>query len=124
MQISDILRAVEYLGSGEGLKPSSIAVFGRKQMGALGIYAALLDPRITRVIVDDPPSSHWQGPALLNVLRLTDLPETAAMLAPREIVSLTPLPPSWRYTSRIYALYGKPGAIREVHGMAQATRVP
>jgi cephalosporin-C deacetylase-like acetyl esterase len=124
MQVSDILRAVEYLTSGEGLTPSSIAVFGRKQMGALGIYAALLEPRITRVIVDDPPSSHWQGPALLNVLRLTDLPETAAMVAPREIVSLTPLPPSWRYTSHIYALYGKPMAIREVHGMTQATRVP
>ena len=124
MQISDILRAVDYLTSGEGLKPSSIAVFGRKQMGALGIYAALLDPRITRVIVDDPPSSHWQGPALLNVLRLTDLPETAAMVAPREIVSLTPLPLSWRYAARVYALYGKPGAIRAVHGMAQATRVP
>ena len=124
MQVYDIMRAVEYLNSGEGLTPSSIAVFGRKQMGALGIYAALLDPRITRVIVDDPPSSHWQGPALLNVLRLTDLPETAAMVAPREIVSLTPLPPAWRYASRIYALYGKPGAIREAHGMTQATRVP
>jgi cephalosporin-C deacetylase-like acetyl esterase len=124
MQIYDILRAVEYLNSGEGLKPASIAVFGRGQMGALGIYAALLDPRITRVIVSDPPSSHWQGPALLNVLRLTDLPETAAMLAPRELVSLTPLPPSWRYASRIFALYGKPGAIREVHGIAQAVRVP
>lgn len=124
MQISDILRAVEYLCSGEGMRPASIAVFGRKQMGALGVYAAVLDSRITRVIVDDPPSSHWQGPALLNVLRLTDLPETAAMVAPREIVSLTPLPPSWRYTSHIYALYGKPGAIREVHGMTQATRVP
>jgi hypothetical protein len=46
------------------------------------------------------------------------------MVAPREVVSLTPLPPSWRYASQIYALYGKPGAIREVHGMTQATRVP
>jgi hypothetical protein len=46
------------------------------------------------------------------------------MLAPRELVSLTPLPPSWRYASRIFALYGKPGAIREVHGIAQAVRVP
>lgn len=124
MQVSDILRAVEYLSSGEGLKPSSIAVFGRKQMGALGIYAALFDSRITRVILDDPPSSHWQGPALLNILRLTDLPETAAMVAPREIVSLTPFPPSWQYARRVFALYGKPEALREVHGMAQATRVP
>ena len=123
MQIYDILRAVEYLNTGEALNPSSISVFGRGPMGALGIYAALLDTRITRVIVADPPASHWQGPALLNVLRITDLPEAAAMVAPREIVALTPLPPAWLYASRIFALYGKPGAIREARGMAQATRV-
>jgi hypothetical protein len=120
MQVWDILRAVDYLGSGEGLKLSSVQVFGKKEMGALGIYAALLNDRITRVILDDPPSTHWQKPALLNVLRLTDLPETAAMIAPREIVSLTPLPPAFAYTSRIFALYGKGGAIRQVHGLAQA----
>ena len=123
MQVYDILRGVDYLSSADGLRPRFISVFGRKQMGARGIYAALLDSRITRVIVDDPPATHWQGPALLNVLRFTDLPETAAMVAPREIVSLTPLPVSWSYTSRIYALYGKPQAIREAHGMAQATRI-
>lgn len=124
MQVYDILRAVEYLISGERLTPTSIAVFGRGQIGALGIYAALLDARITRVIVSDPPASHWQGPALLNVLRITDLPETAAMVAPRELVSLTPFPPAWRYSSRIFALYGKPGAMREARGLAQAIRVP
>jgi hypothetical protein len=124
MQVWDILRSVDFLLDEEKLRLSSISVYGRRQMGALGLYAAALDERITRVILDDPPVSHWQGPALLNILRITDLPEAAALMAPREIVSLTPLPPSWRYTSRIYALYGKPGAIREVHGMAQATRVP
>ncbi len=124
MQVWDILRSVDFLLDEEKLRLSSISVYGRRQMGTLGLYAAALDERITRVILDDPPISHWQGPALLNILRITDLPEVAALMAPREIVSLTPLPPTWRYTSRIYALYGKPGAIREVHGMAQATRVP
>ena len=120
MQVWDILRSVEYLSSSEHLKLSSVQIFGRREMGALGIYAALLNDRITRVILDDPPSTHWQKPALLNVLRLTDLPETAAMIAPREIVSLTPLPPAFAYTSRIFALYGKSGGIRQVHGLAQA----
>jgi len=120
MQVWDILRSVDYLRSGENLNLSSVQVLGRKEMGALSIYAALFDERITRVILDDPPSSHWQKPALLNVLRLTDLPEAAGMMAPREIVSLTPLPPAFAYTSRIFALYGKPAAIRQVHGIAQA----
>jgi hypothetical protein len=120
MQVWDILRSIEYLSSSEHLKLSSIQILGRREMGALGIYAAVFDDRITRVILDDPPSSHWQKPALLNVLRLTDLPEAAAVVAPREIVSLTPLPPAYAYTSRIFALYGKRGAIRQVHGLAQA----
>src|SRR4029077_3315925 len=102
MQLWDILRSIDYLIQAEGLKLSEISVYGRKQMGALALYAAALDPRITRVILDDPPSSHWQGAALLNILRITDLPEVAGMVAPREIVSLTSLPEAYRYTSSIY----------------------
>ena len=93
-------------------------------MGALGLYAAALDDRITRVILDDPPSSHWQGPALLNILKLTDLPEAAALVAPRQIVSLTSLPESYKYTSSIFALYGKQGQISERTALGDALRVP
>ncbi len=61
MQLWDLMRSVDYLVEGEGLKLDSISVYGRKQMGALGLYAAAFDPRITRVILDDPPASHWQA---------------------------------------------------------------
>ncbi len=90
MQLWDILRSVDYLVDQEKLNLSSISVYGRKHMGGLALHAAALDSRFSRVILDDPPASHWQGPALLNVLRITDLPEVAGMMAPREIVSLTP----------------------------------
>src|SRR4029077_15917392 len=94
MQLWDILRSIDYLIQAEGLKLSGISVYGRKQMGALALYAAALDARITRVILEDAPSSHWQAqaPALLNILRITDLPEIAGMVAPREIVSLSSAP--------------------------------
>ena len=49
------------------------------------IYAAATDERVTRVIVEDPPYSHWQGSAMLNALRFIDLPEVAALIAPREL---------------------------------------
>jgi cephalosporin-C deacetylase-like acetyl esterase len=123
MQIWDILRAVDYLVEEEGLNGSPISVYGQKQMGALALYAAALDKRISRVILDDPPSSHWQRPALLNVLRFTDLAEVAAMLAPREIVSLTSLPEAYRYTSSIYRLYGKQNQIRQAHALGDALKV-
>ena len=123
MQLWDLLRSVDYLELAAGVKLSGISVYGRKHMGALGIYAAALDPRITRVILDDPPASHWQGPALLNILRVTDLPEAAAMVAPREIVSLSRMPAEYGYTASIYALHGRKNGIRSAGDLGQALRV-
>ncbi len=123
MQLWDILRSVDYLVEGEKLSLSSISIYGRKQMGALALHAAALDGRIGRVILDDPPASHWQEPALLNILRITDLPEVAGMVAPREIVSLTPLPDAYNYTRSIFRLYSKGGAIREAESLGEALKV-
>ena len=92
-------------------------------MSATALYAAALDERITRVIVDDPPDSHWRGPAYLNVLRYTDIPEVAGLVAPREIVSLTRLPGSFDLTSRIMKLHPKSAGIREARGLGDALRV-
>ena len=98
-------------------------MYGRKEMGALGLYAAALDDRISRVILDDPPASHWQGPALLNVLRLTDLPEAAALVAPLRdrvahriatIATPTLLP---------FTLFWKENQIRAVDSLGDALRV-
>jgi cephalosporin-C deacetylase-like acetyl esterase len=123
MQLWDLLRSVDYLSEAAGIKLRGISVYGRKHMGALGLYAAVLDERITRVILDDPPSSHWQGPPLLNILRLTDLPEVAGMMAPREIVSLTSVPRAYAYTSSIYRLHGSSRAIRRAGDLGDACRV-
>jgi len=123
MQLWDILRSVEYLVDEEKLSLSSISVYARQQMGGLALHAGAIDGRISRVILDDPPASHWQGPALLNVLRITDLAEVAAMMAPREIVSLTPLPDNYRYTRSIFSLHGKSGSIRQAASLGEALRV-
>ena len=123
MQMRDLLRSIDYLVDGEHLKLSSVSVYGRRGMGALALYAAAFDERISRVILDDPPPSHWQGPALLNILRITDLPEAAGLMAPREIVSLTPLPAAYAYTSSIYALYGKKNRIRQAGDLGEALAV-
>jgi cephalosporin-C deacetylase-like acetyl esterase len=123
MQMWDLLRSLDFLTQDQGLAVKEISVYGRGQMGPLALYAAALDPRITRVVLEDAPASHWQGPPLLNVLRLTDLPEAAALMAPREIVSLTPLPPAYDHTASIYALYGKRDAVRQAGGLGAAVQV-
>jgi cephalosporin-C deacetylase-like acetyl esterase len=123
LQLWDILRSVDYLIDEENLNLPSISVYGRNNMSALAIYAGALDDRITRVILDNPPASHWQGPAFLNVLRYTDIPEVAATLAPRELVSLTRFPAEFQRTKAIFALYDKARQMREARAIGDALRV-
>jgi hypothetical protein len=65
-------------------------------MGILALYAGLFDERIQQIILSDPPASHWKGPALLNILRVSDIAEIAAAFAPRRLISLTDLPLSFQ----------------------------
>lgn len=105
MQVWDLLRAVEWAVGEEKIPAPGIALHGKGEMGVLALYAGLFDERITQVILNDAPASHWQGPALLNVLRITDTAEVAGTFAPRRLVSLTEFPPSFDYARRIYKLH-------------------
>jgi cephalosporin-C deacetylase-like acetyl esterase len=105
MQVWDVLRAIEWATNDEKISAASISVYGKGEMGILALYAALFDERIKEIILSDPPASHWQRPALLNVLRVTDIPEVAGAFAPRRLVSLTKLPESFEHTRNIYRLH-------------------
>jgi hypothetical protein len=104
MQVWDVLRAIQWVTGEEKLSASSISLYGKDEMGIVALYAALFEERIKQVILSDPPASHWQRPALLNVLRVTDVAEVAGALAPRRLVALTELPGAFDYTKRIYGL--------------------
>ncbi len=104
MQVWDILRTVQWAIDEEKLSSGSVSLYGKGEMGILALYAALFDWRIGQVILNEPPASHWQGPALLNVLRVTDIPESAGALAPRRLISLTKLPEAFDSTKRIFRL--------------------
>src|SRR5262249_35148609 len=68
MQVWDVLRAVEWAAREAKVPTASVTVYGKGEMGVVGLYAALFDARVRQVILKDPPESHRQGPALLNVL--------------------------------------------------------
>ncbi len=123
MQVWDILRAVNWAVEEQKLSPTSISLYGKGDMGILALYAALFDERIKQVVLNIPPASHWQGPALLNVLRVTDIPEVAGAFAPRRLISLTPLPGAFEYTKRLYRMqranaeFVQSGSLPEALGM-------
>jgi len=117
MQILDVLRAVEWAATEERLGPA-ISIYGKGDMAAVSLYAALFDERVKQIILNDVPASHWQRPALLNVLRITDLREVAAALAPRRLTSLTRFPDTFEFTRDIYRLHRAP------HQFAQSPSLP
>lgn len=56
----------------------------------------------------NPPSTHLEGPIFLNVLRYLDLPEAAALLAPRRLNFYGRLPAAFESVRHVYSLYGNP----------------
>jgi cephalosporin-C deacetylase-like acetyl esterase len=122
LQLWDILRAIDYLAGRVKTGLGPISIYGRREMGALALYAAALDDRVERVILENPPASHWDGPAFLNVLRYTDLAEVAGIMAPREIVSLSALPASFELTRAIHQLHPFARALRQVDSLGDALR--
>jgi cephalosporin-C deacetylase-like acetyl esterase len=80
MQVYEILRSLEMLRSLPEVDPARITVLGKGDTGVNGMYAALLDGKVNRVILNSPPVSHRQGPHYLGILRYTDIPETASLL--------------------------------------------
>jgi cephalosporin-C deacetylase-like acetyl esterase len=106
LQVWDVLRTVAWALSQEELSVDRVSVYGRGDAGIVALYAALFDDRIKQVILSDPPSSHWQGPALPMILRLTDIPEISGVLAPRRLSILRNIPEAFALTRQIYRLCG------------------
>lgn len=107
MRLAEVLAAFHMLGMQEGVDPQRITIAGKGISGILGLYAAVLEPTAYQVLLLDPPSSHAEGPIFLAVLRYTDLPEAAALLAPRRLNFYARMPSGYDAVRSIYALYGK-----------------
>jgi dienelactone hydrolase len=118
MQVWDMLRAIAWAIEEEKLPATRITLFGRGDAGVVALYAALLDERVNGLILGDPPASHWQRPALLHVLRVTDIPEAAAALAPRELVFLRVMPPGFAATEALFKRAGQARSLRVAGSLA------
>ncbi len=122
MRLAHVMEGVAELRRQPAVDPKKITVLGIGDSGALGLYAAILDPEIAQVILIKPPESHAQGPVFLNVMRYTDLPEAAALIAPRPLVFYERVPPAYGYTRGVYRLYGKEARFfrsMHIHGVLE-----
>ena len=113
-QVSDLLSAVALLRQEPANGP--IAVHGQGYTGPLAIYAALLDPQISEIVLADCPTTHEdpQTPEFLGVLRIGDLPQNLALAYPRPITFVGKMPEAFTWTRDLYAKFGAADRVRVI----------
>ncbi len=85
---------------------------GRGNAGAIAAYAVLLFPgQIAEIVIIDPPTSHRDGPHLLGVNRVLDIPEALGLLAPDVKLTLVGKNAKDKAFDRTAELYKLAGAV-------------
>ena len=84
-QVWDARRAVSAIQSQADLKATKLTLHGEGDSAALALYAGLFEPSVTAFDLWHLPQSHANGPALLNVLRVLDVPFAVTLAAPRKV---------------------------------------
>ena len=111
MRLRDVIEATHAVLNDPQVNRNRVVVCGKGVSAGLALYAAILVPEVAEVVLIDPPESHRQGPYFLNVLRYTDLPEAAALLAPRRVNFFGRIPAAYSLTQQLYALSGQPSHV-------------
>jgi dienelactone hydrolase len=112
-RVWDLATTARYAGQLHGAE-EPICLAGEGSLATVAVYAALLESDIRRVVLYHPSLTHMDpvAPALLNVLRVCDVPEAAGMLAPRELTAIG-VPPEWtRRVAQIFSSAGASGKFR------------
>ena len=105
MRVEDLLACFDYLASRTDVDRGDIGVIGKGAGGVVALYAAALEPRITRAAVEgallsylDLARTRFYRDALdvvvPGVLKDFDLPDVAACIAPRTLWIVNPETPS------------------------------
>ncbi len=115
MRVWDTLRSLAAVRALPEVDADRIILAGSGEMAAVALYAALLDGKVSAIILHNPPAtqnaaSHKQGIGaaieMLNCLRITDLPQVAGLLFPAELVFVGPRPASYRWAEELYSRLG------------------
>ncbi len=98
----------------------ALAVYGKVPTAPLAIYAALLDPEISEIVIADPPTTHQSPdtPPFLGVLKVGDLPHNLALVYPRRITFIGAMPEEYQWTKDLYAKLGQGDRIQSYHKSA------
>ncbi|QOV92496.1 acetylxylan esterase [Humisphaera borealis] len=91
MRVWDVRRTIQAVRSLPRMKGAKIWLQGQDRMAGIALYASLFEPDIARLDLWHLPTTHDQGgngPDLLNVLQVLDIPTAVAMAAERSKVRI------------------------------------
>ena len=80
MRVWDIRRAIQAIHKSSNLP---LWLEASEDMAVNCLYASLFETNIARIVLRDVPTSHFDAPDYLNVMRILDIPETIALVAER-----------------------------------------
>jgi hypothetical protein len=83
MRVWDICHAIGAIHSLPEFKETPICLEAEKNMGVNALYASLFARDISSLRLREIPARQQDGPDYLNVLKILDIPEAAAMAAER-----------------------------------------
>jgi cephalosporin-C deacetylase-like acetyl esterase len=97
MRVQDALAALSYLASRPDVDPADVRIFGHREGGVIGIFAAALDARVRQTVAHRSlvdfrtllENRYYAQPAslfVLGILRHFDLPQVAAAAGPRRVL--------------------------------------
>ncbi len=128
MRVWDTLRALEAVRQLPQVDARRVALAARGEMAAVALYAALLDGRVSALLLESPPATQnapsrrdGRGDAIemLNCLRFTDLAQVAGLLHPAELVLAGKTPSTYEWAEDLYRRLGPPGKFVRVDDLAE-----
>jgi cephalosporin-C deacetylase-like acetyl esterase len=84
MQVWDVRRAISALLQRDGWQGTEVGLVGEGDAAVIALHAGTLDPRVLGMRLNDPPAENRDGPDLLNVSRIVELPALVVMNASAE----------------------------------------
>jgi dienelactone hydrolase len=98
MRVWDIRRGMQLVRSLKSLKGASLHLESEGEMAVNTLYAALYEPPVEQLNLRWIPATHLVGPDYLNVLKILDVPQVAAMVAEHSRLRLwVKQPRDWEY---------------------------
>lgn len=101
-RVWDVRRSLDALRQAGKLGDARVTLVGKGPTAPIALFASLFEPDVTSVELIDPPATFAEGPAFLNVEKVLDPPQAAALLFPRPLTLRGKVQPeSWRWTAEL-----------------------